>query len=444
VPKFLSQFAVFGTQVPQRTFENWLRLFKAHGTASLKQKKTGRPRLLSAEQTSALQGKLSVDFDQLQKISLSSVQQSVASLTGVDISSSTASRLLKTTDFTLRRVTNKRAAKEVAISQCQNDLLGWAEDQQKNVIPSADLSSIASIDFTFTSHRTAASTTFAPVGQSPKSATTEVPKYTNCIVTMIWADGVNRTPSILFTHNPAFNLQRPLPKAKGPRRHEYKKQKKFIREFCRDNGIAMKRIQYIPPPKGKSTYYIPEGPMLVRRFFQIYEGLAQSLIYSDGENSFKEGKCDVLEDLKHRHITYPAHIHAYLSPNDNNLHGAVKKAWREGGFNLGDDVEGCLNLLSLLDIHTNRSSKDWFQRNILSVNRDNVGLLWGDRSDVERDKRRAESRRIFVLGQKGDFDSTSQKDIPSMLQSDLNGFSSRSPSKRAQNRLQTLKRPRLL
>jgi len=39
VPKFLSQFAVFGTQVPQRTFENWLRLFKAHGTASLKQKK---------------------------------------------------------------------------------------------------------------------------------------------------------------------------------------------------------------------------------------------------------------------------------------------------------------------------------------------------------------------------------------------------------------------
>jgi hypothetical protein len=30
--------------------------------------------------------------------------------------------------------------------------------------------------------------------------------YTNSIVTCVFKDGVNRTPSILYSHNPAFYL----------------------------------------------------------------------------------------------------------------------------------------------------------------------------------------------------------------------------------------------
>jgi hypothetical protein len=34
-----------------------------------------------------------------------------------------------------------------------------------------------------------------------------LPKYTNCILTCIWADGKSWTPAMLFTYNPAFRTE---------------------------------------------------------------------------------------------------------------------------------------------------------------------------------------------------------------------------------------------
>ncbi|MBK7002185.1 MAG: hypothetical protein IPH35_20195 [Rhodoferax sp.] len=58
-----------------------------------------------------------------------------------------------------------------------------------------------SIDFTHTSQRNLLQRTFSPSGTSQPKVDRAMSRYTNCIVTCVWADGINRTPSVLFTYN---------------------------------------------------------------------------------------------------------------------------------------------------------------------------------------------------------------------------------------------------
>jgi hypothetical protein len=78
--------------------------------------------------------------------------------------------------------------------------------QQRDGVLEAPQDRLASIDFTFTGHRTERRSSFA--GGAQPASSTVFSDYTNCIVTVLWADGTNRTPPLLFTFNLAFRRDR--------------------------------------------------------------------------------------------------------------------------------------------------------------------------------------------------------------------------------------------
>lgn len=81
----------------------------------------------------------------------------------------------------------------------------WKSERQRT----GDLKGLlASIDLTFTGHHTDRRVTYAPAGGAQPKSGAAIAQFTNCIVTVVWSDGVNRTPPVLFTFNGKFRLDR--------------------------------------------------------------------------------------------------------------------------------------------------------------------------------------------------------------------------------------------
>jgi len=82
--------------------------------------------------------------------------------------------------------------------------LEFAQELQKSGILKKSLSSICSIDSTFTGHSIDIKRSYNPVGSRGPKLKNEISRFTNCLVTCIWADGKNDTHPMLFTVDPLF------------------------------------------------------------------------------------------------------------------------------------------------------------------------------------------------------------------------------------------------
>ena len=119
---------------------------------------------------------------------------------------------------------------------------------------------------------------------------TEISKYTNCIMTCGWADGVNRTPSTLYSLNPEFRLYR----KKTARRNA---QEAHFLDCLSRHKIAPERVVYVGKFKKETEKYVKESPSLLRLFFENYGVEVDCSILSDNERSLFEGGVSVLEEI---------------------------------------------------------------------------------------------------------------------------------------------------
>ena len=76
----------------------------------------------------------------------------------------------------------------------------------------------------------------------------EISKYTNCIITCGWADGVNRTPPILYTFNQEFRLDR----KKTDRRNA---QEAHFMDCLNRHKIAPERVVYIGKFEDETEFF---------------------------------------------------------------------------------------------------------------------------------------------------------------------------------------------
>jgi hypothetical protein len=257
---------------------------------------------------------------------------------------------------------------------------------------------MCSIDFTYTSQRNLLQRTFSPSGTSQPKVDRAMSRYTNCIVTCVWADGINRTPSVLFTYNSV------LRKDRDPTARRIAIYKHMENEANRLQ-IDFDRIVYVGNKTAETRTFVQESDDLLRRFFAYNDIPKETMVLSDCGNAFGSG---VLEDLGFsRHAQYPPAVHQYLSPNDNNLHGAAKQLWRQSRVDFRDDVSSSLLLLNLLDKQTVAHSKFWFERNMLNLTKDGAASLIfgaGERvSDLAKERLRA--YRVFVNEDGSDWES---------------------------------------
>jgi hypothetical protein len=128
-------------------------------------------------------------------------------------------------------------------------------------------------------------------------------------------------------------------------------------------GINAKRVIYIGADKNETCIYASERSGFLQRFFALYQIPLNVVVFSDNGTSFFPGGESILKSLGFaKHVSYPAPVHQYLSPNDNRLHGTAKARWRDSGVDFKDDVESSLLLLNYLDAELNAHAATWFKR----------------------------------------------------------------------------------
>ena len=257
----------------------------------------------------------------------------------------------------------------------------WKRERQRE----RDLKGLmASIDFTFTGHRTDRRVSYAPTGGAQPKSSAAISQFTNCIVTVVWSDGVNRTPRVLFTFNGKFRLDLIGRKAWDQEREH------LINAFTRFS-IDARRVIYIGAKKNETHKYASESADMLRRFFALYQIPLIVVVFSDNGKSFFPNGVSVLESLGFvKHVSYPAPVHQYLSPNDNRLHGTAKAIWRNSRVDFKDDVESSLMLLNYLDINLTAHAATWFGRKILDLTaesaRELIRCRSGKRAQVDCDR----------------------------------------------------------
>ena len=224
------------------------------------------------------------------------------------------------------------------------------------------LDKIHSIDTTYTRDPQRIRDTIAPVGSPSQRDGGKRYKYSDAIITCISPDGLNHTPCVLHTYNPAMAPQATSngKKAKAKRAH-------FV-ELLEEYDIPESRIVY-----SKSTkHFRGEDPDMLTNFLVRYDFPKDDLFLHDGGGAYKRKKVSIFDTLGYtNHEVYPAVVHQHLSPNDNNLHG-VKSVWKMEHPNFSDDPEGSLRLMQLIDFDTIENGRHYFARNMLRVTKKRI------------------------------------------------------------------------
>lgn len=215
-------------------------------------------------------------------------------------------------------------------------------------------------DVTYTSHRNYKPKTHGPKGGKAVPATAGLSPYTNAIYTTVWSDGVNRTPAVVFTHNPGFNVN-------STNQAVIRNLHKHMNTY----GIDPSRIFYVKADKK----FVGEKPNHLKKLIQLYKdelGKA-NMIFSDGGNGYKEKDVDSKRGDKAKsiftksglpHCVFESAIHQWCSVNDCHLHGRAKSIWRAKNPNFEVDVQETLFLMYILDQTPAENIIKDFRRNL--------------------------------------------------------------------------------
>lgn len=367
--------------VPKSSLDRWVHSCVVVGTIFTAEKSSGAAPLLDDDQCEIAAGWVLSQNDANQVVSLASFSAFCKSAFGVDLALSTSHDYLHALGFSAKVSQVKTSGFTVDGETLSKMMFEWKRKRQR----AGDLQALlASVDFTFTGHRTDRRLSYAPAGGVQPKSSIACSQFTNCIVTVVWSDGVNRTPAALFTFNGKFRLDR-------VGRNAWVQERDKLEEALVRYGIEAKRVIYIGAEKNEARTYVSESADLLRRFFALYHVRRKEVVFSDNGTAFFPGGASVLEALGFtKHVAYPAPVHQHLSPNDNRLHGAAKAKWRNSGVDFKDDVESSLGLLNHLDADLEAHGATWFQQNILNLTAESARELIrgrsGQRSQVDYDR----------------------------------------------------------
>jgi len=206
---FLGFISEAGYVVTERTLTNWVSNVKAHGCARPNAGEAGRPKALSDAQERILVGFVLQKNEKNVDLTAAAIRKFLDDKLGLDVEEGTVRNYLHANGFRNRLSQSKTSGYKFSVECLQDLAYQWLTERRRVGVFSGERSDICSIDFTFTGHRTHRLKTWTPKGSAQPRSDGNVSNFTNCIVTCIWADGVNRTPPVLFTYNKKFLRNRP-------------------------------------------------------------------------------------------------------------------------------------------------------------------------------------------------------------------------------------------
>ena len=378
-----------GYKVSKASLDRWVNSVVSSGYALSADKASGARPLLDEDEREIAAGWVLAQNDSNTLVSLKSFADFCKTSFGVTLSKQSAHNYLTSAGFTYKVASSKTRGYTIDVDTLALMMFNWARQRRRE----GDLTKLlVSLDFTYTGHRTDRRSGFAPIGGAQPKSSTALVDFTNCIVTAVWSDGVNRTPAVLFTYNSKFRLDR-------VGRKQWVQDKEWVLHCMDHYEIDVSRVVYMGKPQNESRLFMYESTELLHRFFQIYPIMPSAVALSDNGNAFFPKGKSVLKEIGFRnHVPYPAAVHQYLSPNDNRLHGTAKQSWRVSGVDFRDDVSASLSLLNLLDVDLQTHGKTWFSRNILNITKDSAKELVTGRSEKkdELDEQRRCAYRDFA------------------------------------------------
>ena len=144
------------------------------------------------------------------------------------------------------------------------------------------------------------------------------PTYTNCVVTLIWSDGVPRTPPVMFTNDPKF-------RDRDLTTYRRKQIRSEADSLFKNYNVDSYQVFWL----GGSSHYVPESMEILGFYGAMVQVPKESVIFHDAGNAFmSQGQSVIPLIWGTRAAIYPTIIHQFLSPNDNRYHGVAKQKWR--------------------------------------------------------------------------------------------------------------------
>lgn len=336
-----------------------IRLVDSHGVTSARVKRAGRKPLLNPTQMEQIWDFVTTKNTNERPVERRHVQTFIRQTLGITgpTTGNVLARLNMSKKVCQERTSPCKLTKGERVKIYYKFILKLREDNVLN-----DPSAIASMDVCTDSKGGFKKWGFSPINSGPIKIT-KVPKpYTSAIVTMVWGDGIDRTPSKLYTHDPFFNPTPGLTPAK-------KMKREALTAMLTKLEIDEKRIVYIPRERSK---YCGENPGIYEDFLDSYDIPKNTLILHDNGPAYKRKKVHILDARGFpNHRAYPSAVHQWLSPNDNNVHGCKSK-WHAEREDFSNDQERVLRLMQLIALETKERSKKYFRRNIFAVKRSNI------------------------------------------------------------------------
>ena len=339
--------------VPSNTLSNWLHRTESAGAAVPHGSGVGPMKLLDEQDQDLLAGFILQKNVEGKEVHLQTAVDFLRNDLGVTMTEPAAYHYITDLGFSLHTLQKRKKTYMREREKVSEKYYEWLVRNRITVAACM----ACSIDFTYTSHRTSNPHGYSRSGEAAPEVSEDIPAFTNCIVTCVWADGVNRTPSVLFTYNQRFRLDRHATKK---RTLEVNRLMEVLTEYAVDG----RRVVYFGESKGEKRTYCGESPEIIRCFFSLYPNLPKNIIiFSDAGNCFSQDGKDVLLELGFpNHKTYEPIFHHYVSPNDNKLHGLAKMWWHKRFQKFSDDVHTSIALLSFMD-RANEHVVEYFARN---------------------------------------------------------------------------------
>ncbi len=305
--------------------DRWVARLDTTGSVIKEEKQTGAEPSLQRWERDVTSGWVLHENEHGNEVTLEAFHDFVLGKFSIELSNATISKYLSEDGFACRLGKKKGKGFMIDIESLRAMLWKWVliQDFRDRKIKREKF---ASIDFTFTGHRNERRTTFAPKGGAQPMLKDRGSNFTNCIVTCLWADGENRTPSMLFTYNSAFRRDR-SPTLKRT------EQVQHLLDYLDKYGISEDRIVYIGNEKNETRKYARECPDLVRRFFSHYKVSLRPPSLAMRETHFSRMviACSVRLDLKITLLTllqftntFPRTITPYMEVQSRN--GATKRS----------------------------------------------------------------------------------------------------------------------
>ncbi len=366
--EYISIMVEAGYQMSERTFRRHIISVNTIGTALSNDKRSGTIGALTEEEKAMVVDYISDRNSSHLIVNGKHYQEYVKSNFNKDISLQTCYNYMEEAGFSSRSASGVNSKSNYTNDELFEMYWNWIKESRRKGIFTCRGDRLCSIDFTYTSHRSNYLSTFAPKNTPQPKIRKLIPRYTNCIVTVIFKDGINRMPSMLFTYNPLFKSN-----------SSYQNENVEWLSHCLDfYEIEKERIVYLENDTNKSLTYVREDPSIIRQFFSHYSIPKNCTILSDGGSAFFDGSEDVLLSLGFStHETYPSELHHLLSPNDNRVHGTSKRSWKFNVDDHGDDVNASLYLLSCLDSDISTHGAHWFNKNLINPTSEYIGELLG-------------------------------------------------------------------